>query len=160
MSQREPDTDRGVTPVVGIVLLIAITLLLASTVAAFALAMGDQGQQPAVPTTALEFEYEAVSEDNDTLAIVHKSGETLEDSTIEVVLEDADCEDDGDANGRYAAADLGAPSVLSAGESITIDGSTTCDGGGDLDLSTATVRVVWIPDEESSTVLQSWTGPG
>lgn len=159
MSQREPAADRGVTPVVGIVLLIAISLLLASTVAAFALTLGSQNEAPAVPTTALEFEYEAVEGGNDTLSIVHKSGETLDDSTLEVVVEDATCTGGPDANGRYDAADFGAPSVLSAGETITIDGSTTCSGG-DLDLSTATVRVIWVPGEESSQILQSWTGPG
>lgn len=159
MGTRESGIDRGVTPVVGIVLLIAITLLLASTVAVFAVGLGEEGQQPAVPTTAFEFAYDPVPGADDTLRIVHKSGDTLDVSTLEVVLEDASCTG-SDPNGRYDAAAFGASGRLSAGETLTVDGSTTCSAGGDLDLSRATLRVVWIHDEETSAVLQTWKEPG
>ena len=150
---------RGITPVIGIILLVAITVLLASTVAAFAFELGNRGGQSPVPTAALEFQYEAVAGGDDILTIVHKSGDTLDVSTLEIVVEAAACTA-GDPNGRYDAASFGGASgSLSAGETVTIDGSVTCPGGN-LDAAGATVRVAWIPNDESSSVLHSWTGPG
>jgi len=158
MFDREWD-GRGVTPVIGIILMVAITVLLASTVAAFAFELGDQGKRSPVPTAALEFQYEAVAGGDDTLTIVHKGGDSLDVSALEVVVEEAACTA-GDPDGRYDAASFSGPTgSLSAGETITVDGSVNCPGGN-LDASGATVRVVWHPNDESSSVLHSWTGPG
>jgi FlaG/FlaF family flagellin (archaellin) len=142
--------------VIGLVLLIAITLLLASTVGWVAVTIGDQNQRQSTPTTAFDFEYQAVPGEGDTLRIVHTSGKSLQRSELDIVVEAATCTG-GDPNGRFEATAFGGTGTLSAGESLTLDGSVTCSG--ELDLSTATVRILWLPDADSESGLQTWTGP-
>lgn len=158
MSGRIRDCNRGLTPVVGIVLLIAITLLLASTVAAFAFGLGDQTRETRVPTVAVSFEYERVDGGDDTLDIVHKSGEDVAVDNLDVDIEGATCSG-GNPDGHYDLADFGPSGEFTAGETATIDGSSfSCSG--DLDLSTATVRVTWVSEAGASTEIQTWHGPG
>lgn len=152
--------NRGLTPVVGIVLLIGITLLLAATVAAFAVGVEDETVQSQVPTTALGFEYDMGTGGTDELTIVHKSGDGIEAADLRIDVEDASCPA-GNPNDQYDAGELGFTGELTSGDTITVDSSTVppCSGG-DLDLRSATVRIVWTDDTGSSAMLQSWTGPG
>lgn len=159
MQGRPTDGYRGLTPVVGIVLLVAITLLLASSVAAFAFGLGDDSSPDSVPTVALQMEYDERVGGDDTLRIVHQSGQTVATEKVAIVVEGAACAGGGDPDGRYDAATWHG-GELSAGQAIVIDGTTAVCPGGDLDLSSATVRVVWVPDSGTSTQIRSWTGPG
>jgi len=51
------DEEDAVAPVVGITLLVAITVILAATVAAFVLGVGSQ-ENEAIPSVSFEFDYE------------------------------------------------------------------------------------------------------
>jgi FlaG/FlaF family flagellin (archaellin) len=148
------------TPVVGIVLLVALTLLLAATVAAFALGIEDEQGSDRLPTVAVNFEYDRAAGD-DALTVVHKSGQAVDSSRIDVVVRGADC-DGGpdDPNGRYGATNW-VGGHLTAGDSVEVDGTTavTCSSGT-LDLRGATVQVVWNPASGRSTLVRSWHGPG
>jgi len=57
-------STRAVSPVVGTILMVAITVVLAATIATFALAFDDELQEPA-PPSAFEYEYSATGEGND-----------------------------------------------------------------------------------------------
>lgn len=151
--------ERGMTPVVGIVLLVAITLLLAATVAAFTLGIEDEQGSDSVQRVALGFEYDNSAADDDTLTVVHKSGQAVSTERLDVVVDGAACVGGGDPDGRYTvASDFSISGTLTAGESFTIDGSTTCPGG-DLDLSGASVQVVRTPETGNSALLRRWLGP-
>jgi flagellin-like protein len=159
MAEAHDRGERGVTPVVGIVLLVALALLLAATVAAFALGIEDDGESDRVPTVVVGFEYDNRATNDDTLTIVHKSGQAVNTDRLDVVVDGASCDGGGDPNGRYTVAtDFSMPGTLTAGETFTIEGSTTCPAG-DLDLSDATVRVAWNPESGASTLLRTWHGP-
>lgn len=164
MSGRNPHTDRGLTPVVGIVLLVAITLLLASTVAAFAFGVEDTQETQRVPTVAFDMEYEHDAGADDTLKIIHRSGSAVDTARLAVEVRDAACTGPSDApDGRYnVESDFGMSGQLSAAEAVTIDGSgpVGCTGSGTLDLQSATVRVVWVPEAGTSSLLREWHGPG
>jgi flagellin-like protein len=158
MSDSHERAERGMTPVVGIVLLVAVTLLLAATVAAFALGIQDDQRSDRVPTVAIDFEYNTNGGTNDTLTVVHKSGQAVDTSRIDVVIGGAKC-GGGSPDGRYSASDWTADTRLTAGGTFTIDGSMACSSG-DLDLSGASVQVVWNPKNGgSSTTLRRWHGP-
>jgi FlaG/FlaF family flagellin (archaellin) len=146
------------TPVVGIVLLVAITLLLAATVAAFALGIEDEQGSDSVPTVAVDFEYDDRAATDDRLSVVHKSGQSVDSAKLDVVIDGAECVGGGDPDGRYVATDFSIAGELTAGESFTIDGSTTCTSGT-LDLSGASVQVVWNPETGNSALLRRWHGP-
>jgi flagellin-like protein len=159
MTANQP-ARRGLTPVVGIVLLVAITLLLAATVAAFAFGLEDETVRTTVPTTAVDFEYDKVAGGNDELTIVHKSGDGIEAAALRIDIEGATCSG-GSPNDQFAAGDLGFTGTFTSGDTITVDGTTVppCSGS-DIDLHGATVRVVWTGETGSTAILQSWTGPG
>lgn len=149
------------TPVVGIVLLVALTLLLAATVAAFAFGIEDDGESDSVPTVAVGFEFDRKTGTDDRLTVVHKSGQAIDTGRLDLVVSGAACVGGGtDPNGRYdVAGDFGLTGPLTAGETVRIDGSTVSCPSGDLDLSGAVVRVVWNPNEGTSTLLRTWHGP-
>lgn len=154
---------RGLTPVVGIVLLIVITLALASTVAAYAVGLGDSAPRPKAPTVAVGFDYGAEPTGNDELAITHRSGNPIDPSNLYVLVEGATCAASGaDPNGRYSAGafpEISGP--VRAGMTMTVDGDSPVDCSGDqLDLRGATVHVVWDPGTESTSALRIWQGPG
>lgn len=154
------DSDRGVSPVVGIVLLIAITFMLAGTVAAFAFGIGEATQRPDPPTAVLEFEYEPAPS-GDELTVSHLSGEVLDPERIDVAITGADCTPGYDPNRRWnAAGDFGVTGEFSAGRTLTIDPGDPQPCAGNLDLSDATVHVTWSTERGSSTTLRTWNGPG
>lgn len=66
--------DQGVTPVVGIILLVAIAVILASVVAVFALGIGDQTGPS--PTASFSFDHDT-SGGTETLTITHDTGENI-----------------------------------------------------------------------------------
>jgi FlaG/FlaF family flagellin (archaellin) len=151
---------RGVTPV-GIVLLVAITILLASTVAAFAFSLEDESQPSNAPTVVFEVDYEAAAGDNDELRITHTSGGEVLAENLDVVVRGASCDASAtDPNGRYQATSF-LTGPVRAGMTMDVDGSgpITCTND-ELNLGSATVRVVWNPGTGSSRTYRTWHGPG
>lgn len=79
------EDDRALPPVVGVILMVALTLILAATVSAFVFGFTGLLQEP--PQTAFEFDYDPggsgechlnASNDNDgVLTISHESGEQI-----------------------------------------------------------------------------------
>ena len=157
MAESHERGERGLTPVVGIALLIALTLLLAATVTAFALGIEDDRSSDRVPTVAVDFEFDRNAGVDDGLTIVHKSGEAIAAESLLIVIDGATCTGD-DPTGRYAAT-LWTSGSLTAGGAIDVDGDAVCSGGSDLDLSGAIVQVVWNPESGTSTLLGTWHGP-
>lgn len=156
---------RGVTPVVGIILMISITVLLAATVGAFVMGMDDEGVQQQAPMVAVQFDYHSGA--SDVLKIVHDTGGSLDEDQTYVGVKDARCSSTGtDPDGQYqASADFGQAQPLGAGMTLTVDGdlptasSDPCPSG-DLDLSKATVTVVWrAADGTQSSTVATWHGP-
>jgi len=151
------DDERGVSPVIGVILMVAITVLLAATAGTLFLSFQNENQS-SNPSVAFDFEYDAGGSD-DTLAIQHVSGDTVEAGNLKVVISSAE---PGDANGRYDfpqfSAFGGPESSVSAGTSLLISKSEL-GVSSSLDLSAASVRIVWSNGNgESSTTLQEWTG--
>jgi len=142
------DGDRGVSPVIGVVLMVAITVLLAATAAVFFLNFQDQTSE-GPPSTAFEVEYNANAEtiggsDSDTVTISHTSGDTVEAGTLTVVIKGTS------VDGRYdyeqfktpGGADVGAESDIKASNSIQI-GADDFAGATTTDFSNAEITIVW-----------------
>lgn len=72
--------DRGLSPVVGVVLLVALAVLLSASIGLMAPTLGSEPP----PTTSLTT---TVDEENGRIAITHRGGETLRVSDLEVVVE-------------------------------------------------------------------------
>lgn len=155
--------ERAVPPVVGVVLMVAITILLASTAAVFFFQFGSDTNANAVQQVSIDANYEQGT--SDVLELEHDIGEPLRVGDLTVVISDAKVSNGtaDDVNTRHEAEDLssyGSGSQLTAGNSIEISSSSLPDGISGLDLSEATVKLVWDSDSSSqSTEIRTWTGP-
>ena len=96
--------DRGVSPVIGVILMVAITVILAAVIGAFVLGLGDDLGNSSGPQASLSLE-------DGTLH--HNGGDTLEN---------AELRGDGVTNGALTDTEF------SAGESEDISGSLNASG--------------------------------
>ena len=67
--------DKAVSPVIGVILMVAVTVILAAVIGAFVLGFGDSLSEPA-PDAQIGFDYDASS---DQITISHDGGQTLND---------------------------------------------------------------------------------
>jgi len=77
--------DDAVSPVIGVILMVAITVILAAVIASFVLGLGNQAQQGA-PTATIGFDYEQIDENPTTnwgvLAVSHDGGDSVSDQEL------------------------------------------------------------------------------
>jgi len=151
--------DDAVSPVIGVILMVAITVILAAVIASFVLGLGDQASQT-TPTASFAFDYEESSGTGDILTITHDGGDTIEGSQLSPAVEGAT---DGGASGSDVAytGGLFSATEVSAGTTTTIDGSdgSVWDSTG-ADLNYATVRIVYASDNgDTTSTLATFEGP-
>jgi flagellin-like protein len=146
--------DEAVSPVIGVILMVAITVILAAVIGTFVLGLSDQADS--TPTTAFDTTYEAGSPSGDTglyqgssgsadngvdggeLTVTHTSGQPIDGGQLTLV------DDDG-----------GTVEAWSAGERVGAGSATTTTVAADDE-----VRLVWESDDGSTTdTLAVWTGP-
>ena len=126
MRQRSPPaacTDRrAVSPVIGVVMMVAITVILTGTVAAFVLGMGFDATTPPQASLALD------QNDSGLLTITHLGGETVDLSEVYVR---------GDVSLDESLDDLVEEEMvrLRGGETVTIEIAEASDGD--------TITLVW-----------------
>jgi len=153
--------DDAVSPVIGVILIVAITVILASIVGVYALGLGSGITEGNPPGMSFDFNYKT-SGGSDSLNVTFKAGDKVDAERLELVVSGAS---PSDTNDRYAFTDE--PGVDSgtfeAEESVTLD-KNDVTGSPDIDLSGATVRVVWTsqntnPDATRSSTVAVWTGP-
>jgi flagellin-like protein len=175
--------QRAVSPVVATVLLVAIVVVLAATIGAYALEFGDD---PATRQPNVDFTFEFNDSDDtaeDSLDIVHASGETVyvgdaaESGTVAAgdlyIIADQPYEDDtidGDGDGFECGSPSGGQyecsfnfdndfrvpgETMSAGERFRIYAAEQS-----TPFERATVTIVYRPEDGTrSYVLAEWTGP-
>ncbi|WP_225335928.1 type IV pilin [Halomicrobium urmianum] len=135
--------DDAVSPVIGVILMVAITVILAAVIATFVLGLGDQVSNTS-PQTSFSFDYDGGDQD---LTIIHDGGENIDAGELRVT--GANSTDEGAWSDSIGNSNYGADSVISAGNSLTVGVQ-----------SDQTVRVVWEPQEGgSSATLATWEGP-
>jgi len=142
--------DGAVSPVIGVILMVAITVILAAVIASFVLNLG--GNQSASPTVSFEFEYEEDSSTTTTpdfggdgdLTITHQSGDSVQAGRLTILEDGGSKEELGqDIFGGSSS------SQISSGSSgvISVDADDT-------------IRIVYTDDSgEDSTTLATWDGP-
>jgi flagellin-like protein len=156
--------DEAVSPVIGVILMVAITVILAAVIGTFVLGLGDQVQDTA-PQASFNFDFTDNTGSADELTVTHDGGDSLEAGNLQFVGSDAlQIDSDGDdtfagnAQSVDATADtFGATSSISAGTTVDVQ-----PGGaaGDDDLQDETVRVTWAASSgDSSATLGTWEGP-
>ncbi|RKS83818.1 flagellin-like protein [Haloarcula quadrata] len=142
--------DDAVSPVIGVILMVAITVILAAVIASFVLGLGDQAQQ-ATPQASFSFEYEGPpSTGTNELTITHDGGDAIEAQEI-YVRGEFGSNGGADSAGTWNSFSSGAAdgSEISAGQSTSISVDATYD-----------LRVVYEPVEgDTSATLAQDSGP-
>ena len=142
--------DRAVSPVIGVILMVAITVILAAVIGTFVLGLGDQVSDNA-PQASFSFDFDDGNSDgfggagDDVVNVTHEGGETIENSTLSV-------KGDGTNDLSYVTGDSnwGDDDVVSAGERISFE---NVDAG-------ETIRVVWTnPSGGSTNTIARATAP-
>ena len=137
------DEERGVSPVIGVILMVAITVFLAAVIGTFVLGLGDSLQQ--APQAQLNAEAGG-STSSPTLTLSHDGGDSLTTSDIRVVVESCPTVDD-------LSVASGIPSDFAVGDTMELNdsnvgsGSSTSAGGTDLPEGESRVRVIHKPSE-------------
>lgn len=129
--------DSAVSPVIGVILMVAITVILAAVIGSFVLNLGGSLQQTA-PQASFGFDYNGTTD----VTITHQSGDSIDAARLNVT-------------GVNSSAEPwpGAPATVSAGSSATF----TPDGGS---YDSDTLRVVWTSETgENSATLSTSTTP-
>ena len=76
--------DRGVSPVIGVILMVAITVILAAVIGAFVLGLGDQASSTA-PQASINIDNIDASENETVLR--HSGGDTIEWDETRLIIE-------------------------------------------------------------------------
>jgi flagellin-like protein len=171
--------DDAVSPVIGVILMVAITVILAAVIGTFVLGLGDQVSNTS-PQASFTFDLEDNTNTggtNDTLTVTHDGGDKITASQINASVSGATADDGagssvtpvfGAGAGILSDGDLFTGSDVTAGSQDTLDGGDFHQATGsakgnevkNLDLSGATVRVVWESSNGGDTAtLGKFTGP-
>jgi flagellin-like protein len=134
MTQKQFRTDdSAVSPVIGVILMVAITVILAAVIGTFVLGLGESLGNSA-PQAQYNFEYaDAGGTDNKWVNVSHQGGDPVKNSTIDIEVGSNDIYD-GDANSFTPFPN----SKITAGDQVTINVSAT---QGD------TVQIVWTSED-------------
>ena len=142
------ERSRAVSPVIGVILMVAITIILAAVIGAFVLGFGTDTETP--PNSAWDSTQDPTSgvdvagDDatlNDVTFTLETTDRTIDGDNLDIVFPDSDIDRVGATDDSY-----------SAGDSIVVNESTVDDGNGDIEEIDAgeRVRVVWVGDDSSS----------
>jgi len=132
--------DRAVSPVIGVILMVAITVILAAVIGTFVLGLGDQVQST-TPQASFGFEQENVTYgegvEAETVTITHESGDTISESDIRVTVGGDTAFDvaDSGTNENETSALWDGSGDVSAGSSVRVVGYTNADSVDGVDLT-------------------------
>lgn len=142
--------DRAVSPVIGVILMVAITVILAAVIGTFVLGLGDRVSE-ASPNAQYNFAYNAVG-NNEHVNITHDGGDGVESAQLSVQIDGQEVwnAEDGAHNGATINASKEWTGKTTAGATLALDDendrSTIEDGD--------TVKVVWsAPGSDKTAVI-------
>jgi flagellin-like protein len=145
--------DDAVSPVIGVILMVAITVILAAVIGTFVLGLGDQVSNTS-PTASFTFDFQSSTaasssclgdsgSSSGALTITHDGGDKISESQVEL--------SDGGTSDTWAncGGTSNSNSEITAGSNAEIDA-----------LETETIRVTWQSSNGGDTAtLGKWTGP-
>ncbi|SFS39220.1 type IV pilin [Halostagnicola kamekurae] len=140
LERAESADERAVSPVIGIVLMVGITVIMAAIIGG--LVMGLVPDQPSQPTVTLEFQ-----EHNETVTIAHAGGDDFDAAGVTITGNGMTGEisaTTGDDSGGVESNSW--DNSTSTGDSITL--AEDSDGG--LDSDGGEIQVVWNANDRST----------
>lgn len=139
--------EKAVSPVIGVILMVAITVILAAVIGTFVLGLGGDLQQSA-PQAQFDWKFtdQAAANGSDELVVTHETGDEIQGDRLNVTVSGAT------ENGSISVDNVRDQFTgdVSAGSSETLgygDFSGTDNTDAYLDLNGATARVIWTGSE-------------
>lgn len=164
ISRVQRDEGRGLTPVIGILLLFGVAIILGLTVASLVIAVSEEPTDK--PTAAFEFELEEAADGSEAVQIEHRAGNNIEAHRLDVIVEGANCtggadDPDGlyniDGDFQMGPSEMVSGMTVRFGSDIDLDGNDEVCSGGDLELEGATFRMFWTDPRGNKIEMQRWT---
>jgi len=154
--------EEAVSPVIGVILMVAITVILAAVIGTFVLGIGDTAQSRS-PQASFTADYDAPSGE---LKFTHEGGESIEQARLTLTTDSTDfCAAQGNSSGTCSSAtqreQLSGPASWVAGDKVQSgDTAGIYANGGANGFDGSTVRLVWTDEgAENSNTLRKWEGP-
>jgi flagellin-like protein len=150
------DDERAVSPVIGVILMVAITVILAAVIATFVLGLGSQVSDTA-PQASFDFDYDSsqttfnsqgcgsADDEDGILEVTHTGGATIDAARLS-----NSGSSDGEGNVAWSeCGSYGDTSEITAGNSVELDMA-----------SDDTIQVIWENAEgTNSATLGEFDGP-
>jgi len=128
--------DRAVSPVIGVILMVAITVILAAVIGTFVLGLGDQVQQT-TPQATFDFDYAAGN--TDVVVVTHEGGDTISDENAQSleIVDDDDTTIWGSGTFEISAGSSVSHSSVASGDEVRVIWTST-DGSNSATLASST----------------------
>lgn len=140
--------EDAVSPVIGVILMVAVTVILAAVISSFVL--GVSPRTSTVPQAKFSYDLDdggdgfGPSDNNDKVTLRHEGGEAVDAAAISVIVA-----------GNEATSGSWSTTQITAGNSYTIDESS--ESGFDMEAGDD-VRIVWTsPETDQSSTLSLTT---
>jgi len=141
--------EDAVSPVIGVILMVAITVILAAVIGTFVLGLGDQVQSSA-PNSNFQFDYDGSFDSggasDNIMTVTHNGGQDVTTGNLVVQVGSTDAYDGSDGSTATNWDDTvgtnnwnSGDSTISTGDAIDL-GYDAATGG---DITGDTVRVIW-----------------
>ncbi|WP_233139004.1 type IV pilin [Halorubrum salipaludis] len=142
--------DRAVSPVIGVILMVAITVILAAVIGTFVLGLGDS-LGDSQPTAQIDADISIVDDTTATLSVEHSGGDSIDTDALRVVVTDSNdntAENTSVFPSRFSVGDTSSADFTTSGtdaeevririihkpsDSILLDRTTEIEGLGTID---------------------------
>ena len=143
------DDDRAVSPVIGVILMVAITVILAAVIGTFVLGLGDQVQNT-TPRTSFGFD---TAEQTTQVTITHESGDTVAANDLTITSQSTEWNTSVQDTAQTTSMGWGNATDtmgddVTAGSSVTIRGVNSSNEA--VSFAGDTIRVVYNSAESDS----------
>ncbi|ACV10976.1 Protein of unknown function DUF1628 [Halorhabdus utahensis DSM 12940] len=147
------DEDRGVSPVIGVILMVAITVILAAVIATFVMNMGPT--ETTMPNAQWNFnEDEGASE----VTIEHNGGSPVKADNVQIKVSDGS--GGGGSTDLSSVSPYGSGSELTAGSDLVVgfSGSSSVDiQESSISFSDGEIQIIWEnPDSGETQIMAEW----
>ena len=125
----DSDDSRAVSPVIGVILMVAITVILAAVIGTFVLGLGDSVES--APQASFNFDYDDTS--TEEVTIRHRGGDNIDTSKLEVRV-NGDSIDQA-SSVSYAGSTLSDQySSFNAGNEVIVQDDSGYNSGDNIDV--------------------------
>ncbi|WP_227131758.1 type IV pilin [Halorubellus salinus] len=138
--------DDAVSPVIGVILMVAVTVILSAAIGAFVLDIGNAVTEQQ-PNAVIEFEFDVSSGTSppDAVILRHNGGDELATSTLRVTVDGAIAWEDGSPEGAFTTDGSGEwDDGVTSGDELRIEEDTA-----NIEESSS-VQLVWQKGQRSS----------